>query len=138
MVLKMFFQVMELFSPGWRTLAGCIVEGFWAGGEPCLLDFANCGIIIIITITTTIIIIIIIVNSIIFQASSCWPLLQNTWSIGGDSDLNDNDDKNDTDDGNDYDNDVDKDDDGNDNDDDEDEDDNDETNDNENGYTRCF
>ena len=102
---------MELFSPGWRTLAGCIVEGFWAGGEPCLLDFANCGVIIIITITTTIIIIIIIVNSIIFQASSCWPLLQNTWSIGGDSDL----DKNDTDDGNGNDNDVDKDDDGNEN-----------------------
>ena len=25
-------EVMELFSPGWRTLAGCIVEGFWAGG----------------------------------------------------------------------------------------------------------
>jgi len=27
-----YSMVMELFCPGWRTLAGCVTEGFWAGG----------------------------------------------------------------------------------------------------------
>ena len=28
-----YSMVMELFQPGWRTLAGCVVEAFWATGK---------------------------------------------------------------------------------------------------------
>ena len=27
-----YSMAMELFYPGWPTLAGCVVEGFWATG----------------------------------------------------------------------------------------------------------
>ena len=32
-----YSMIMELFSPGYRTLAGCMTEAFWAGGERSLL-----------------------------------------------------------------------------------------------------
>ena len=28
-----YSMIMELFSPAYRTLAGCMTEAFWAGGE---------------------------------------------------------------------------------------------------------
>jgi len=28
-----YSMVMELYPPAWRTLAGCVVEAFWAGGR---------------------------------------------------------------------------------------------------------
>ena len=58
----LLLQVMELFSPGWRTLAGCIVEGFWAGG-----DFSQQ----------------LEIHWQLFQGLSCWLLLPNMWSTGG-------------------------------------------------------
>ena len=28
-----YSMIMELFCPAYRTLAGCVAEAFWAGGE---------------------------------------------------------------------------------------------------------
>ena len=35
-------MIMELFCPSWRTLAGCVAEAFWAGGNALQLFILKC------------------------------------------------------------------------------------------------